>query len=258
LKGPGVTGRPNAGRGVFDTILVKDGAPIEIDEHFARLEASVAALYRRPLPRSLRRRTETLASEAAFARLRVALVPESSTLRVDIALTPMPAELAMDHAPKSTVVESRALANGLGPHKWVDRDIIEHFEDLCAPAVPLFVDALGTILEGSRANVFVQVGDALITPPLDNRILPGITRQRVIALAGPLRIRICEEPVALSELLAGDGAFLTGSLRGITPIAECDGRPLRSAGNPSIQNLWEALRNHWHSPLDRRLARLPI
>ena len=42
--------------------------------------------------------------------------------------------------------------------------------------MPLLVDLDGLVLEASRANVVIREGDRLITPPLDGRILPGVTR----------------------------------------------------------------------------------
>ncbi len=48
---------------------------------------------------------------------------------------------------------------------------------------PLLVDADGTVLEAAWGNVWVLEGDALLTPPADGRILPGVTRSLLLELA---------------------------------------------------------------------------
>ena len=82
------------------------------------------------------------------------------------------------------------LAGGLGEHKWVDRSLLDEAQAaLPAGALPLIVDADGAVLEASRANLFAVRDGALFTPPLDGRILPGVTRARVIEIAAEERHR---------------------------------------------------------------------
>jgi branched-chain amino acid aminotransferase len=50
-------------------------------------------------------------------------------------------------------------------------------------------------------NAFFVVGDEVITPPLKGTILPGVTRDSVIALLRAMGIRVREEPIAIDELL---------------------------------------------------------
>jgi para-aminobenzoate synthetase/4-amino-4-deoxychorismate lyase len=65
--------------------------------------------------------------------------------------------------------------------------------------------------------------DVVVTPPLDGRILPGITRSRVLRLANAAGIETKEEPVAVSRLRRADDVFLTSSIRGIQRVASCEG-----------------------------------
>ena len=71
------------------------------------------------------------------------------------------------------------------------------------------------MLEAAWANVWiVDPGGTLVTPPADGRILPGITRGRLLA-APHLKTR--EEPIALAELERAAAIVLTSSIRLATP-----------------------------------------
>jgi para-aminobenzoate synthetase/4-amino-4-deoxychorismate lyase len=115
---------------------------------------------------------------------------------------------------------------GLGDHKWRDRRLIDALEAAVAPAVPLLVDLDGFVLETTRANVLALVGDALVTPPLDGRILPGVTRGRALAAATELRLTRDERPLPLAELVAAGAVVTSGALRGLESVARIDRRAL--------------------------------
>ena len=92
--------------------------------------------------------------------------------------------------------------------------------------MPLFVADDGTVLETSRGNVFLLCPDGtLITPPLRDDLLPGVTRRALLDLARDLG-----RPTRLSGFTVDDmartAAFWTSSLSGIVPIASVDGRAL--------------------------------
>ena len=62
------------------------------------------------------------------------------------------------------------------------------------------------LLEGSRGNLFLVRDGVLLTPPADGRLLPGVTRARVIELAGRAGIEVREEPLAFERLAEADEA----------------------------------------------------
>lgn len=88
------------------------------------------------------------------------------------------------------------------------------------------VDAAGDVLEAVAASVFAVVGGALWTPPLDGRILPGVTRARVLAAARRRGLRVIEARLPGALLAAADEVFVTSSVRGVAAIVGLDGRPL--------------------------------
>ena len=84
------------------------------------------------------------------------------------------------------------------------------------------LDAYGHVSEGSGENIFIVQNGVLITPPFGSSILPGITRNSVIALADELKVKVIEEQIPREALYVCDEAFFTGSAAEITPIASVD------------------------------------
>jgi|SRR5688572_6971747 len=99
----------------------------------------------------------------------------------------------------------------------------------------IFCDATGYVCEGTGENLFIVRRGVLKTPPERSAILPGITRDSVLAIAragskelDALRIEVREEPFARDELYLADEVFLSGTAAEITPIREIDHRPIGS------------------------------
>ena len=112
------------------------------------------------------------------------------------------------------------LAGGYGAHKLADRGALTGTSSASGGPVALLVDADpdATVLEAGWANVWLVESDRLITPPLDGRILPGVTRARVIGLAGSLGLSVDQRPISLAQARAGQ-PMLTSSLQLAAPAA---------------------------------------
>jgi branched-chain amino acid aminotransferase len=87
----------------------------------------------------------------------------------------------------------------------------------------LLLDTAGYVCEASGENIFIVKDEIIKTPPLTS-ILPGITRDCVIALAQEHGLTVKEERFSRDELYLADEAFLTGTAAEVTPIREVDGR----------------------------------
>ncbi len=216
--------RPDPALGVFETLLVTDGRPLELDAHLARLDASVRALFGAPCPPTAPRLVLDRARGAALARLRLTVAPDGDGgLAADVVVAPVEAALVMPGWDRGVELASRVVAGGIGAHKWADRRLLAGADAALAPRLPLLLDRDGTVVEASRGNLFVVPDGTLVTPPADGRILPGVTRRRVLLLAAELGIPVREESVAFERLGEADGMFLTGAVRGIEPVRGCDG-----------------------------------
>jgi len=84
------------------------------------------------------------------------------------------------------------------------------------------LDTAGQVSEGSGQNIFLVRDRTLHTPPLSASILPGITRDSVIAIARELGYRVREEPVPREMLYIADEVFLVGTAVEIAPVRSID------------------------------------
>lgn len=92
--------------------------------------------------------------------------------------------------------------------------------------------------EGSACNAYIVKDGVVITPPLDNQILPGITRLMLLdILAKHTNIKVEERIVTMDEVFAADEVWLTSSSKEIAPVVEMDGKPV---GNGEIGDVWLA------------------
>jgi len=249
--------QPDPARGVFSTMLVVDGRPVELEPHLAQLRASIRALYAIELPS----RAAALVADAAhgveLGRLRLAChvqsdgVPrlEATARAIDGALV-LPDD-ALD-------LRSTPVDGWHGAHKWVDRRLLEQLEAVAAPAAALLVERDGRVLETTRANVFALGADGVLrTPPADGSILPGTTRAQAIAIARELGVAVREEPLTREALHAAREVLTTGSIRGVEPVRSLDGVSLGAGGNDGRGELAEALadtlRRRWLEPAGHRM-----
>ncbi|MEO6486531.1 MAG: aminotransferase class IV [Thermoanaerobaculia bacterium] len=82
----------------------------------------------------------------------------------------------------------------------------------------------GSVREGASSSFFIVRSGRLITHQLDEHILPGVVRDRVIRLALAEKIRVEERPIREKELFDLDEAFITSTTQGVMPVTDIDGR----------------------------------
>ncbi len=99
----------------------------------------------------------------------------------------------------------------------------------------------GVVREGASANFFAVRGGRVITHPLDEHILPGVVRDRVIGLALGARIRVDERPLREAELFDMDEAFITSTTQGVMPVTEIDGRVVGNSRRGEITSALQRL-----------------
>jgi len=84
------------------------------------------------------------------------------------------------------------------------------------------LDASGYVSEGSGENIFLVRDGKVYTPPLGNSILPGITRESVMALCEQIGVPVVETLIPREMLYIADEVFFTGTAAEITPIRSID------------------------------------
>lgn len=89
----------------------------------------------------------------------------------------------------------------------------------------------GAVLEGTHSNFALVEDETLVTPPLSNRILAGITRRTVLDLCGELGIPSREAPVTPDQILRAREALIMGTTVEITPVVRVDDHTI-AGGRP--------------------------
>jgi branched-chain amino acid aminotransferase len=84
------------------------------------------------------------------------------------------------------------------------------------------LDTNGYVSEGSGENIFIVRDGKIHTPPLGASVLPGITRDTILKLAGRLNIPIVETIIPREMLYIADEVFFSGTAAEITPIRSID------------------------------------
>lgn len=229
---------PDHAHGLFETLLVLDGAPVALEEHLERLGAGLAGVFGAELPAGLAEAAAERARGLDLGRMRIVVRPGGKVELSAQAVDPLDFFPAPERGARLRAVRC---PGGLGHRKWADR---RPLGETPAGPVALLLDRDDEVLEAGRANVFAVVGQALFTPAADGRILPGTTRAAVIEVAAEAGVEVREGRLRREDLLGADGVFLTGSVRGVEPARSLDGVELPAGGELS-RRLAEGLRRRW-------------
>ena len=232
--------------GVYEVIKVLGGRARDLDRHLDRLHRSLAALAISP-PMSRAALTSVLAETLERNRLRDAL------LYIQVTRGTAPRNHVYPrHTRPSLVVTARRPSfpsakereEGVGvitlpDLRWGRCDIksISLLANVMARQQAAvagcreawLIDQAGCVTEGSASNAYIVDHDgALVTHPLSERILGGITRSVVLELARADGIPVVERPFSLAEAQAAREAALSSTSSLLLPVTAIDDR---SVGN---------------------------
>jgi D-alanine transaminase len=101
----------------------------------------------------------------------------------------------------------------------------------------ILYNQLDELAEASACNVFIVKNGVVMTPPLDNQLLPGITRNMLLDILrkdGMLQVQ--EKAISMSQVRTADELWLTSSSKEIAPVVELDGQPV---GNGRVGDIWQ-------------------
>ncbi len=244
------------GDGIYEVTAIYRGELFRWERHLARMKRGLAALRIDFDPSSLQEVHHRLVKDNGLAEARISYVYAEITRGVakrthkfpPVAPTPTvylysgeynrPAREEWEKGYRSVTVPDQRwarrdlktiqlLANVFGAQAAVDHGVDEI----------IFVHE-GMAIEGSHNNFFMVFGNTLVTHPLSNQILPGITREVVIELAKRLGYEVQERPVPLAEMFQADEVFHSGTLSEVKPSVEVDGKPI---GNGKVGPVTRAL-----------------
>jgi D-alanine transaminase len=225
------------GDGVYEVIPAYNGRLFRPEEHLRRLNDSLAGI-RLPLPRGNAEWLDILTpllnpeepDQSVYLQItrgaapkRDHAFPEKVTPTVFAMCTPIKYFPGKDDGVKAITLEDNRwqlcrikaitlLANVLLRQQAVDLG--------CAEALLI---KNGCITEGSASNVFAVIDGVLVTPPKNDAILPGITRDVIVEIAQRENIPVAERVITLEALHTASEIWFTSSTREIMPVVEVDG-----------------------------------
>lgn len=230
--------------GVYEVAAVIDGRLVDNDAHIARLARSLKELrLESPLPmagivdieKALVARNEVREGMVYLQITRGAADRDFSFPKgvkpTLIGFTQKKGILASPYAEKGVKVRT------LPDMRWARRDIksVALLAQVLAKQAATeagcqeawMVDADGFVTEGSSSTAFIlNKAGAIVTRPNSSAILPGCTRQAILALAAREKLAIEERPFTVDEAKAAAEAFLTSASNLVLPVVAIDGRPV--------------------------------
>ncbi|WP_199444318.1 aminodeoxychorismate lyase [Umezawaea beigongshangensis] len=237
------------GDGVFETVLVEHAVARELDAHLDRLARSARSLgLPEPDPAAWRRcvaaavagwgRADELSLTLVYSRGTAADGSATTGFAFGLPVSPRRRQL------RETGVSALSLDRGvpLGPADhapWlllgvkslsyaVNMAAVRHVEELGADDA-IFTAPDGTVLEGPTSSLVVAAGGTLRTTSPSLGVLPGTTQRALFEAAEAAGWRVEEGSMALEDLFAADGVFLTSAGHKVTRVHTLDGRPLRDS-----------------------------
>ncbi len=225
------------GDGVFEVFR----SDRDVDAHVDRLYASAAQLELRVMPRdALASAIATTIAAAGQGEHRVRVIAtrgpgalgtrlgELGPGRAIVIVEPLPAQ---PRELSAVTIDRPWLGVGAGMKTlaYLDHVIARELAAASGADEAIRIDRDGNVAEGSTSNLFAVVAGAVVTPPLDGGVLPGITRGHVLAICARLAIPARELTIARERFAVADELFATSALRGVVPITRLDGAA-RAAG----------------------------
>ena len=255
------------GGGLFETMRAYRGQIFLLERHLARLldASSITGFVDRLNKAELEKACEaTLAANSLKdARLRLTVSRGEAGPFPGVSQKPTVLVTASSYSPPPLEKYDRGFRAGVASFRQFSQSPIARLKSLSyllnlmarletgAAGLDecLLLNERGLITEGSVSNIFfVTAAGTLITPSLDCGLLPGVTRQIVIEMAGSSGIKVIEGEVRLKDLEDLSEAFLTNSMMEIMPVVavrDSDGRTITiGSGKPGVvtQKLMAAYR----------------
>jgi len=262
----------NYGDGLFETIKAEHGRPVYVKEHLARLKSGALALgfsgrSLKPLLsdihggaiEKLLKANGLGGAKTSFVKIVVTrgasergLLPPSSENPSFIITAGEVDEKALARMRKRGL---RAIVSSVPPPPLPGVKTLDYMPAVLAMMEArkagadeaIFAGPGGELTEATTANLFVVEKGVIITPPVSEDpfapgVLPGVTRKTVILLAGSMDMPLMTQRIHADDLKRCTEAFLTGSVRGVVPLVQVDGRPIGTgAPGPVTRAIQKAL-----------------
>ncbi|MBI2941524.1 MAG: aminotransferase class IV, partial [Chloroflexi bacterium] len=211
------------GDGVYEVVRYYRGKPFRIPQHMRRLERSAAGIDLALPPvadlvAAMNELVERQGHREATVYLQVTRGAQPRTHGVPAGLRPTVIAIARPAAsarPRPTykvitVSDDRWARCYLKTTMLLPNALARERARRLGADDAIFVRD-GFIMEATSSNVFLVKDGRLLTPPLTNYILAGITREALLEIVPGIGIECCTDPVSWQQLYEADEVFLTGT-----------------------------------------------
>lgn len=117
----------------------------------------------------------------------------------------------------------------------------------------IFPNQFGYVAECSAESIFIVKGDSLLTPPINDGALAGITREVLLSLAPNHGLDCLEQSLTSYDLYNADESFISGSGATVIPVRMIDGRQIEQCPGPGYRKLSLAYQTLINSECGERL-----
>ncbi len=228
--------------GVYEVLAVVGGALVDVADHLKRLDRSLAALAiawpvsERVLPLLMREvvRRNGVTEGMLYLQISRGVARREHAFPARAAPTLVMTARAVPPARRAALVATGVKVVSLPDIRWSRCDIksVALLPNVLAKQKAKEAGAYeawmlepnGTVTEGASSNAWiVDAQGSVITRPLGNDILGGVTRLRVVDLAREAQIKVIERPFTIAEAKAAREAFVTSTTAFVAPVVEIDG-----------------------------------
>jgi branched-chain amino acid aminotransferase len=251
------------GDGVFEGIRFFNRKPFLLNEHLIRLRKSAQALALKlpydsqTIADAIEQVINSSANDSGYLRLIVTRgegalgIDPTSCKKPSLIIMADQLDIVSQHVRKQgaqLIISSirRLPSDSLDPRiKSLNylNQILARMEAIRAGVdEAVLLNHSGRVAEGTSDNIFIVTDGRLLTPPVTEGALDGITRNLVIQLAQQSGISVAETPLTAYDLYNADECFITGTGAELIPVCKIDGRSMKSCPGPIFIRLEEYYR----------------
>lgn len=215
------------GYAVFTSFLVIKGGVKGFSDHLERLQRDCIALFaitpsESDIRSNLTQFIEQFDSRDIFVRITVfpqdfSLFHPENINQLNILVTGRTPSATSSQALRLKLIDTQRI---LPHHKTVN--MISNFKARVIAHKAGYSDALLSmgekITEGTTWNIFFTQDDTIFTPPVQDGLLPGVTRKLIIENTSQFDIKVQEKSILKSSLSQYESCFITNSSVGISPV----------------------------------------
>jgi len=235
-----------SGWGIFSTLRIRDKALFAWPRHWARMSRD-AALMNVPMPAGADKVERDLlrlvaANGIVDGTLRVVVVRNggslwagpptgfaSDTIALTADLKKWPESVRLDIQPAGRYAASdftRAKILSWAENlRWAELAQERGFDET------ILLNEHGRVTECTSANIFAVIGNEVVTPPLSDGCLPGITREVLLEEIHIPGYTLVERGLVPDDLYSASEVFITSSTRDLLAVREIAGRALQRSGD---------------------------